>query len=123
MDSPCNRSPANQRATATAASERFVRQVAKSADEGGAGATGFGVAVEADDESAGGLMAGCAVAAGRVAGDVTGVAGFEEVRLALAAKLDGAFEDVDHLDAGIAVGVEAGVVLAGKEIGEAGGEG
>ena len=40
--------------------------------------------------------------------------------LAFAAELDGALEDVDHLDAGVAVRMEAGAVLAGEELGEAG---
>ena len=85
-------------------------------------AAGLTVAVEADDEGAGGFVAGGAIAAGSFAGDIADVAGFEKMWLALAAELDGAFEDVDHLDAGVAFGVEAGAVIAGEELGEAGAE-
>ena len=48
--------------------------------------------------------------------------GFEEVWLAFATELDGAAEDIDHLDAGVALRVQAGAVLTGEEFCEAGAE-
>src|SRR5579875_2485680 len=90
------------------------------ADGGGAGPAGLGLAVEGDDEGAGGFVAVAAIGARGFAGDVADIAWAEDVGLAFPVELDGTVEDVNHLDAGVAVGVEGGALVASEELGEAG---
>src|SRR5579875_520114 len=81
-----------------------------------------GIGVEADDEGASGLLAGAVVVAFGLAGDVHDIPWTEHEAFPVALQREVAGEDVAHLYAGVELREERLVLLAGKELGQAGTE-